>query len=426
MFIKKIRVSNFKSFSNLNVNLSAINGLIGANAAGKSNFTQLFRFLRDILDYGLKNAISIQGGVEFLRNNKIGSSKRLSFTILFENKIRRLSLADPFGKIGQTDIYGIKSFEQQYSFSLKFLDNGRDFRIVNEKIIFYSTIAELEQAGKGKLKEKKEFPDVKIIIKRYRNAPKVLIEGLPANMKIPLGNIFAPYLPAYDFGFKFDPDELLIEYYQHLVGIPRLSIYDFGPNLSKKAVMLTGKSNLEEDGNNLAIVLKDIIEDEEKYKKFSNILKDFLPFIQEIDVEKFADKSFLYKTKEIYSQDFYIPASMISDGTIQIMVLIIVLFFEDSPFIIIEEPGRNLHPNLSSKVVNALIDASKHKQIIITTHNPDIVAKLGIDNLLLISRNKAGFSEIILPKKNKQVKLFLKNELGVDELFVQNLLGVGI
>ncbi|NTV46851.1 MAG: AAA family ATPase, partial [Chlorobiales bacterium] len=42
MPIKSIRVSNFKSFKELELPLNHFNVLIGANAAGKSNFLQIF------------------------------------------------------------------------------------------------------------------------------------------------------------------------------------------------------------------------------------------------------------------------------------------------------------------------------------------------------------------------------------------------
>ncbi|TDO91298.1 hypothetical protein DFR79_10946 [Halanaerobium saccharolyticum] len=43
-----------------------------------------------------------------------------------------------------------------------------------------------------------------------------------------------------------------------------ISIYNINPLLSKKATPITGKAELEEDGENLAIVLKNIIEDKNK------------------------------------------------------------------------------------------------------------------------------------------------------------------
>ena len=202
-----------------------------------------------------------------------------------------------------------------------------------------------------------------------------------------------------------------------------ISVYDFDPKLPKKATPITGKAELEEDGSNLSIILKDITENNEKRRKLFNLVKDLLPFIGNLDVEKFGGKSLLFKLQEIYFKNQYLPASLISDGTINITALIIALYFEKKPLTIIEEPERNIHPYLISKVVDMMKDASQKKQIVLTTHNPEIVKYAGLDNILLISRDKEGFSIVSRPVDKKEVKAFLENEIGVEELYVQNLLG---
>ena len=75
MTIKKLIVSNFRSFDKINVDLHNLNVVIGANASGKSNFIQIFKFLRDIVEFDLDNAISMQGGSDYLLNANLGSSK---------------------------------------------------------------------------------------------------------------------------------------------------------------------------------------------------------------------------------------------------------------------------------------------------------------------------------------------------------------
>jgi AAA15 family ATPase/GTPase len=56
MMIERIRLSNFKSFDELELELRPLNILVGANAAGKSNFLEIFRFVRDVSDHGLGRA----------------------------------------------------------------------------------------------------------------------------------------------------------------------------------------------------------------------------------------------------------------------------------------------------------------------------------------------------------------------------------
>ena len=113
-----------------------------------------------------------------------------------------------------------------------------------------------------------------------------------------------------------------------------------------------------------------------------------------------------------------------SDGTVNITALIIALYFEKSPIVIIEEPERNVHPSLISKVASLLKDASRKKQVIVTTHNPDIIKHIDLENLLLITREIDGFSTVCLPADKEYVKAFLANDIGVEDLFIQNLLGV--
>lgn len=51
-------MENFKSFSELDIELSRFHVLIGSNATGKSNFISIFKFLRDITRHGIVNAIA--------------------------------------------------------------------------------------------------------------------------------------------------------------------------------------------------------------------------------------------------------------------------------------------------------------------------------------------------------------------------------
>ena len=154
------------------------------------------------------------------------------------------------------------------------------------------------------------------------------------------------------------------------------------------------------------------------------MLRETLPFITDLRIETFADKSLLFKIRESYSGMRFLPASLLSDGTINVTALIIALYFGEKPLVIIEEPDRNVHPYLISKIVGMMREASKAKQVIITTHNPQIVKYADIKDILLISRNKQGLSTIHRPSESKEIKTFLENEIGIEELFEQNLLGV--
>ena len=64
----------------------------------------------------------------------------------------------------------------------------------------------------------------------------------------------------------------------------------------------------------------------------------------------------------------------------------VALYFQDRSVIIIEDPEGNLHPNLIAKLVAMMEDVSEQKQIIVTTHNPELVqATPRVDYILLVS-----------------------------------------
>ena len=90
MAIRRLKVSNFRSFNELDVELGDFNVLIGANASGKSNFVAIFRFLRDIATYGLNDAISLQGGAQYLLNVHSERERRLSVAITVTDATRWL------------------------------------------------------------------------------------------------------------------------------------------------------------------------------------------------------------------------------------------------------------------------------------------------------------------------------------------------
>lgn len=70
MFVQRLKIENWKNFKKGEVNLSKRLFLIGPNASGKSNFLDIFRFLRDISlssGGGLKKAVEDRRGVSAIR-----------------------------------------------------------------------------------------------------------------------------------------------------------------------------------------------------------------------------------------------------------------------------------------------------------------------------------------------------------------------
>jgi len=71
MYISKLKIKNWRNFTKAEANLGEIVYLIGPNASGKSNFLDIFRFMRDLVNPsggGLQRAVSSRGGLTKIRS----------------------------------------------------------------------------------------------------------------------------------------------------------------------------------------------------------------------------------------------------------------------------------------------------------------------------------------------------------------------
>ena len=374
MRLTSIRAKNFKSFKDLDIRLDNLNVLIGANASGKSNFVQLFTFIRDILMSGLENAISIQGGAKYLRNINCGEGDQISIGLSIEHDLVA-SLV-----------------RSEYRLSLAF-SGGRQVAIIEDEL-------------------RSESRDGAVsTIRRVGNQYQT--EGDPGPLQ--------GFLPAMQTEDVRHP-RLLIEYLPWFIGLRSIGTYDIDSKAPKNGVFGL-PSELEPEADNLAIVLDRILSDDEDRRKLMNFLKDALPFAEGLDIEALSDRSLLFKMQERFSNQA-MPAAFLSDGTIDMIALIVILYFERKPLVIIEEAERNLHPSLMSRLVEYFEDASRRKQILITTHSPEIVRFMDPGHLILITRDTAGFSHAERPVDREQVQRFLRDELTMHDLYVENLLEV--
>ena len=322
MSIKKISLTNYKCFDKVSLSLNNFNVIIGPNASGKSSLIQIFKFLKDFDDYGLDNAISLQGGVEYFRNINIGHNKNFSLSISVEGR-------DSLAGMGKDKPVLIERKNLDYNLELKFLKNSKRYTVINENLTQFVEFFRFNEKER-KLTKEHSLGKGEIVINRknnkiYRNY------NLPSLEKnINIEELTPPFLKGLSIP---NNDSMLSFPFVSYPFPPRIfeniKIYDFEPRLSKKAIPFTGENELQEDGENLAIILNTLFKNRENKRKFLNLVKDILPFFEDSKTEKLTDKSFIFSLREKYlkSSKKYLLSSFLSDGTINILGLIIALFF---------------------------------------------------------------------------------------------------
>ncbi len=422
MLIKKIKVSNFKSFKEQEIEFSDLNVIVGANGSGKSNFINIFKFLKSIYNNDLQDAVSDNGN-EFIKNLHAKINEKVKIVIEFTpNKINEIS----------RDETAIISRMSKINYELILNYTSNNFEIFKEKLsvkMLFEEAEILEDNSYGKTEKFAEPFSYGLTHKKGLNK-KSIVEKFQSKTK---------NLKTNDYNLNFSvtnpfPDHLLNKLscsnsILHTFNdyIPKIifdiPIYDFDTKLFKNNILTLKGRKLDENGENLTGIIKQIIANGEK-QKLINFFKYLLDFVEDIKVNDLTkNHGFFELTEENLPKP--IPSYLLSDGTISVVALIVALYFETSDIIILEEPDNGIHPGILPKLVELMYEICPKRQIILTTHNPLIVKQLDIPkrlkNLLLIY-SEDGMSEISRPATSDNVKVFLSEKIGIENLFIENLL----
>lgn len=427
MLLTGLKIKNFKSIASADIDFEPLTMLVGANASGKSNLINVFRFISNITTEGIDNAVALQGGIPYLANASLpkGTPIEISFTLDLSNE----------GWVRSTGKKAVALEIQKidYHFTLQPNLRGGGYHIISDDMsltfdcLHVDLTARRDQRytslnAKYLLSAERKTAKASIQLKHIFTPPDVIDDETRRTIECDIiPQVFARLCNE-------DKKELML--YRISMLLPSLfsestfiRIFDFDPRELKKTSSMASTKILEENGSNVASVLNSILRTKENRKKLTTLLNEFLPFVDGITIENNFDKSFSYKVQEKFSNKAF-HANFLSDGTVSLLAIIIALYFEElSNVIILEEPERNIHPKLLSSLLESAEDVSEEKQVIITTHNPEFLKHAKIDNVRLVQRDADGYTLISTPGNSEAVRCFVENDLGLDDLFLQDMLG---
>lgn len=427
MLLTGLKIKNFKSIASADIDFEPLTMLVGANASGKSNLINVFRFISNITTEGIDNAVALQGGIPYLANASLpkGTPIEISFTLDLSNE----GWVRSTGK--KTVALEIQKID--YHFTLQPNLRGGGYHIISDDMsltfdcLHVDLTARRDQRytslnAKYLLSAERKTAKASIQLKHIFTPPDVIDDETRHTIECDITpQVFARLCNE-------DKKELML--YRISMLLPSLfsestfiRIFDFDPRELKKSSSMASTKILEENGSNVASVLHSILRTKENRKKLTTLLNEFLPFVDGITIENNFDKSFSYKVQEKFSNKAF-HANFLSDGTVSLLAIIIALYFEElSNVIILEEPERNIHPKLLSSLLESAEDVSEEKQVFITTHNPEFLKHAKIDNVRLVQRDADGYTLISTPGNSEAVRCFVENDLGLDDLFLQDMLG---
>jgi predicted ATPase len=153
---------------------------------------------------------------------------------------------------------------------------------------------------------------------------------------------------------------------------------------------------LARDGGNIASVLAQLAKHRPKVKhRIEEYLSKVVSGVAGVDVKLVPPKETLEFRQQVAGANdpWRFLAANMSDGTLRALGILVALFQgsrtngNQVPLVGIEEPEVALHPAAAGVLLDALGDASRNVQVLVTSHSPDLLddKDLDVDSILAVS-----------------------------------------
>ncbi|MDR1748086.1 MAG: AAA family ATPase [Spirochaetaceae bacterium] len=357
MRLKSISLENWKNFRSLHCEINDRLFVVGANASGKSNFLDALRFMRDIVKHGggLQYAVSQRGGI---------------------SKIRCLSAREnPFVVI-ELEFIDDNSDKWKYTLSLTQQTRGNRNPIIRKEIMLKNGQTCISRP------DHTDEEDEERLTQTY-------IEQITMNKD-----------------FRDIVNFLGSIQYMHLV--PQLLKFPeafSGPDLPEdpfgKGFLRTVAKTPSDTRNS-------------RLSKIQGVLQIAVPQLKDLKYIDDIGQPHLEVTYEHWRPNGAKQTeTQLSDGTLRLIGLLWSLF-GGKGILLIEEPELSLHAAIVEQLPELFhsILRSKKRQLIITTHSPELLSHKGISlsEILMLQPENEG-TKATLAKDRREIASLLKDGL---------------
>ena len=376
-----LRLERFKNFKDAELKLGPFNVLIGANASGKSNIRDAFRFLHGIArGYSLADIIG-----------------------------------EKYGEGGEQVWSGIRGGTREIAFSDK-----RSFALTSQSTL--ST--ELKQSGDDR-ESGGEFLCYRIEVELWQRKliPRIISESLSIDDSY---NLFSgkftnhysqslklyprcdpvdPYIYSSPRTFPFlgqvagklgswttndsrasDMEDVFLKfsqsYYEALLVYRSNRFFDWSPDAMRQP-SLPGQDMLGDNGRNLSSVLHAICQDKQGKQNLLSWVRELTP-MDAVDFEFPTDSTGKVLATLIERNQQKITLASASDGTLRFLAFLAAFLGpHTASFYFFEELENGIHPTRLNLLLDLIENQVKTKniQVVATTHSPQLLGRLSKESL---------------------------------------------
>jgi predicted ATPase len=186
------------------------------------------------------------------------------------------------------------------------------------------------------------------------------------------------------------------------------------------------QERLTRTGDNLANVIQYLVERHVgQLEKILAALRHRVPRIENVMAETMPDGRLLLQIKDApFSNP--VLARFASDGTLKMLAYLVLLYDPSPPpFVGIEEPENFLHPRLLQELAEECRAATGRTQLLVTTHSPFFLNALRPQEVRVLWRDDQGYTQTRRTSDLPGIPEFVEQGALLGHLWMEGHLGVG-
>jgi len=369
--IKRISIEGFKSIRRLeNFELRGLNVLIGANGAGKSNFVDFLRVLRELANQRLQTTIGQAGGVD-------------AFLHLGPKITRQI-----VGKIAFDDNNG-------YEFALVPTHDNR-FLFETETVVVIDWLANPDRTS----------------------GPSERVSLGSGHREAGLGS-----------SGSLEAQRIDVRMVQGMLS--NILVYHFHDTSAtagvRRQIAINQNDYFYADGSNLAAFLyRMVYENPVCYQRIRDVVRLAAPFFADFQLRPNPLVTAMIQLEwRQNDSDHPFLASQLSDGTLRFICLATVLLQPKPPAVMVfDEPELGLHPHALKLLASLLQQASTRTshQVIVSTQSAQLVNEFEPEDIIVVERTQG---ESVFRRLETATLSGWLEDYSLGELWQKNVFGGG-
>lgn len=346
--IRHVLIQNYKSLAQVSVSLDPLTVLVGRNGSGKSNFVDALAFVQECLSDSIELAFKNRGGISAVRRKSGGHPTHIRI---------RLSMDLP------------DESRAEYAFEIA-AKPGEKFRVAREQCVVRPFMT-------GGQEHRFEIRDGEFI----KEIPGIRPRVSPDRLALFAASATDEFRPVYDF-------------------LTAMQVYAIAPQAVRELQDPDPGDLLKRDGSNAAAVLKRLHEAEPdgSYQRVCSLLSKVVEGVTRVEYRSVAQKETLGFRQDVgLAHPWRFDALNMSDGTLRVLGVLLAVYQPGPASVVaIEEPEATVHPAAAEAILDVLIDMAVDRQVLVTTHSPDLLDSKKLDDgFLRVVTMASGKTQIV-------------------------------